>query len=285
MQTIQLELPGTKARNEGVAGLRPEAPAAPRTPVQARSLSKRFGPNLILDQLDLDIRAGEFVALLGRSGSGKTTLLRTLAGLDAITSGTLEVPQARAAVFQEPRLMPWKRAWRNVTLGLKIDQPRERARQALTEVGLEHRENAWPATLSGGEAQRVALARALVREPQLLLLDEPFAALDALTRIRMHQLILALWRQHRPSVLLVTHDVDEAVLLADRVLVLEKGRIVSDIAISQPRPRSAERPEFQRVRAQLLQLLGVETESVAAAPEPEAPTPVHTPFNFSNFSI
>lgn len=285
MQTIQLDLPGVKARNDGAAGFRPEAPVPPRTPVQARLLSKRFGPNLILDQLNLDIRAGEFVALLGRSGSGKTTLLRALAGLDRITSGTLEVPQARAAVFQEPRLMPWKRAWRNVTLGLKIDQPRERARRALAEVGLEHRENAWPSTLSGGEAQRVALARALVREPQLLLLDEPFAALDALTRIRMHQLILTLWRQHRPSVLLVTHDVDEAVLLADRVLVLEKGRIVSDIAITQPRPRSAERPEFQRIRAQLLQLLGVETDAPPPAPELPALAPVHTPFNFSNFSI
>jgi sulfonate transport system ATP-binding protein len=287
MQTIQLDLPGAgiAARNDGASSFRPEAPVPPRTPVQARLLSKHFGPNVILDQLNLDIRAGEFVALLGRSGSGKTTLLRALAGLHRITSGTLEVPQARAAVFQEPRLMPWKRAWRNVTLGLKIDQPRERARRALAEVGLDHRENAWPATLSGGEAQRVALARALVREPQLLLLDEPFAALDALTRIRMHQLILALWRQHRPSVLLVTHDVDEAVLLADRVLVLEKGRIVSDIAITQPRPRSAERPEFQRVRAQLLQLLGVETDAPAPAPEPEVQAPVHTPFNFSNFSI
>jgi sulfonate transport system ATP-binding protein len=269
MQTIQLDLPGVKTRNDGSAGLRPEAAVPPHIPVQARRLSKRFGDRVILDQLNLDIRAGEFVALLGRSGSGKTTLLRALAGLDRISSGTLEVPQARAAVFQEPRLMPWKRAWRNVTLGLKTDQPRERAHMALAEVGLEHRGDAWPATLSGGEAQRVALARALVREPQLLLLDEPFAALDALTRIRMHQLILALWRQHRPSVLLVTHDVDEAVLLADRVLVLEQGRIAADITIAQPRPRSAERPEFQRVRAQLLQLLGVELEAPAVAVEPE----------------
>lgn len=287
MQTIQLDLPGVKSRSEGARDTAAPVqlvPALPGSPVQARQLTKRFGDNTILDQLDLDIRAGEFVALLGRSGSGKTTLLRALAGLDRITSGTLDVPQARAAVFQEPRLMPWKRAWRNVTLGLDIDQPRDRARQALAEVGLAHRENAWPATLSGGEAQRVALARALVREPKLLLLDEPFAALDALTRIRMHQLILALWREHRPSVLLVTHDVDEAVLLADRVLVLEQGRIVSDITITQPRPRSAERPEFQRVRAQLLQLLGVEIEAVAEPAVP-APAPVHTPFNFSNFSI
>ena len=278
-------LSGLKPRNEA-AEARHEVPALPRSPVQARQLSKRFGANTILDNLNLDIRAGEFVALLGRSGSGKTTLLRALAGLDRISSGTLDVPQARAAVFQEPRLMPWKRAWRNVTLGLKIDQPRERARAALDEVGLAHRENAWPATLSGGEAQRVALARALVREPQLLLLDEPFAALDALTRIRMHQLILSLWRQHRPSVLLVTHDVDEAVLLADRVLVLEKGRIAADIAITQQRPRSADAPQFQKVRAQLLQLLGVEIEASAATqPEVASPTAVVTPFNFSNFSI
>ncbi len=276
-------LSGLRARSEA-AEARHDVPALPRSPVQARQLSKRFGANTILDNLDLEIRAGEFVALLGRSGSGKTTLLRALAGLDRISSGTLDVPQARAAVFQEPRLMPWKRAWRNVTLGLRIDQPRERARAALEEVGLAHRENAWPLTLSGGEAQRVALARALVREPQLLLLDEPFAALDALTRIRMHQLILTLWRQHRPSVLLVTHDVDEAVLLADRVLVLEKGRIAADIHITQQRPRSADAPQFQKVRAQLLQLLGVEVEA-PPSPEQPAPAPIITPFNFSNFSI
>jgi sulfonate transport system ATP-binding protein len=287
-----LNLPRQKAHREdaATAPTAPNVPALPRSPVQARQLSKRFGANIILDNLDLDIRAGEFVALLGRSGSGKTTLLRALAGLDRISSGTLDVPQARTAVFQEPRLMPWKRAWRNVTLGLNIDQPRERARAALEEVGLAHRENAWPATLSGGEAQRVALARALVREPQLLLLDEPFAALDALTRIRMHQLILSLWRQHRPSVLLVTHDVDEAVLLADRVLVLEEGRIAADITITQQRPRSAEAPQFQKVRAQLLQLLGVEIDAppnaAAVQPvQPEQPAAIVTPFNFSNFSI
>ncbi|MFZ6774850.1 ABC transporter ATP-binding protein [Undibacterium sp. SXout7W] len=289
MTSIQLDLLSVQPRNDGIAGYHIDVPVAPvvpvvtHTPVYARQLTKRFGNNIILDQLNLDIRAGEFVALLGRSGSGKTTLLRALAGLDRITSGTLQVPKACTAVFQEPRLMPWKRAWRNVTLGLKIDQPRERARQALAEVGLAHRENAWPGTLSGGEAQRVALARALVREPQLLLLDEPFAALDALTRIRMHQLILSLWREHRPAVLLVTHDVDEAVLLADRVLVLEQGRIVSDIAITQPRPRSAELPQFQQVRAQLLELLGVEIDTpVTTEPEPE---PIVLPFNFSNFSI
>ena len=190
--------------------------------------------------------------------------------------------------------MPWKRAWRNVVMGLHIGNARERARQALAEVGLAHRENAWPGTLSGGEAQRVALARALVREPQLLLLDEPFAALDALTRIRMHQLILSLWRVHLPAVLLVTHDVDEAVLLADRVLVLDGGRIVADIRIDQPRPRSAENHAFQKIRTQLLQLLGVELEADAVAAAAAAghkpllhlvpPSPA-APFNLSNFSI
>src|SRR5471032_3094060 len=241
--TLQLDLPGVQARGGRTARPAPVlepvpfVEPTPAAPVQARNLSKRFGANLILDQLNLDIRAGEFVALLGRSGSGKTTLLRALAGLDRITSGTLEVPQARAAVFQEPRLMRWKRAWRNVTLGMRIAEPRERARQALEEVGLAHREYAWPSTLSGGEAQRVALARALVREPQLLLLDEPFAALDALTRIRMHQLILTLWRAHSPAVLLVTHDVDEAIALADRVLVLGGGRIAAEERIDEVRPR------------------------------------------------
>ena len=282
MTTLELDRPRATAAVPRAAHEGQTASAA----VRARQVSKRFGANVILDRLDLDIRPGEFVALLGRSGSGKTTLLRALAGLDQISSGTLDVPSARAAVFQEPRLMPWKRAWRNVTLGLDISQPRERARQALQEVGLAHRENAWPATLSGGEAQRVALARALVREPQLLLLDEPFAALDALTRIRMHQLILDLWRQHKPSVLLVTHDVDEAVLLADRVLVLDQGRIAADIAITQPRPRSAQQPQFQQVRAQLLALLGVELDTLPApALEAAAAAPLASPFNFSNFSV
>ena len=285
MTTLQLELPVVSLRNSIRSDKKTDKLEPTPAPVRARKLTKRFGDNLILDQLNLDIRAGEFVALLGRSGSGKTTLLRALAGLDRLSSGTLDVPKACTAVFQEPRLMPWKRAWRNVMLGLKIDQPRQRARQALAEVGLAHRENAWPSTLSGGEAQRVALARALVREPQLLLLDEPFAALDALTRMRMHQLVLSLWAQHLPAVLLVTHDVDEAVLLADRVLVLEHGRIVADIAITQPRPRRADAPQFQQVRAQLLELLGVELDTPTTPNHNQQPQPPSAPVNFSNFSI
>lgn len=233
--------------------------------VEGRGITRRFAGQAVLDELDLDIAPGEFVALLGRSGSGKTTLLRALAGLEPIDAGRLQVPTAMAAVFQEPRLMPWKRVWRNVALGVRGEQVRQRAQAALEEVGLAHRLAAWPGTLSGGEAQRVALARALVREPQLLLLDEPFAALDALTRIRMHRLIIRLWQAHAPAVLLVTHDVDEALLLADRVLVLANGRIAEQLPIRLPRPRQAGFPGFQQLRGQLLQLLGVETEAEPAS--------------------
>jgi sulfonate transport system ATP-binding protein len=228
--------------------------------VQVRGLSRHFGGNAVLDRLDLSIAPGEFVALLGRSGSGKTTLLRTLAGLDPIETGSATLPGARAVVFQEPRLIPWKRVWRNVALGLKGSDSRRRATDALREVELGHRLDAWPATLSGGEAQRAALARALVREPSLLLLDEPFAALDALTRIRMHRLVADLWRRHRPAVLLVTHDVDEAILLADRALVLIDGRIGTELSIDLPRPRHHGQPGFAALRHRLLAALGVETE-------------------------
>jgi sulfonate transport system ATP-binding protein len=196
--------------------------------VRLRGFTRRFGEHTVIDGLDLDLAAGEFVALLGRSGGGKTTLLRTLAGLDDVAGQDVQVPSSRAVVFQDARLLPWKKVWRNVALGLKGRDVRQRAEKALREVGLGHRLDAWPLTLSGGEAQRVALARALVREPQLLLLDEPFAALDALTRVKMHALVLDLWRVHRPAVLMVTHDVDEAVALADRILVLDAGRIVAE---------------------------------------------------------
>ncbi|ACO78356.1 aliphatic sulfonates ABC transporter, ATP binding component [Azotobacter vinelandii CA] len=231
-----------------------------RPAVRLQQIVRQFGGNRVIDNLDLDIAPGEFVALLGASGSGKTTLLRALAGLDEVDGGRLEVPEARAAVFQEPRLMPWKRTWKNVTLGLRAGDARQRAIQALTEVGLAHRLEAYPGTLSGGEAQRVALARGLVREPELLLLDEPFAALDALTRIRMHRLIIELWQTHKPAVLLVTHDVDEAILLADRIIVLKDGRIAREIRVALERPRDNGQQGFNAIRAQLLGLLGVAVE-------------------------
>jgi sulfonate transport system ATP-binding protein len=161
-------------------------------------------------------------------------------------------------VFQEPRLLPWKKVWRNVSLGLRSGDTRARARAALEELGLAHRLDAWPLTLSGGEAQRVALARALVREPKLMLLDEPFAALDALTRLRMQALVGKLWQTHDLTVLLVTHDVDEALLLADRAVVLIDGRIGADIAIPLDRPRHHSHPDFIRLRQQLLGTLGVD---------------------------
>lgn len=242
----------------------------PLDPVQLHHVVRQFGQQRVIDDLDLSLAAGEFVALLGASGSGKTTLLRSLAGLDSIDTGHLRVPKARAAVFQEPRLMPWKRAWKNVVLGLHLDNAKGRAIEALTEVGLAHRLNAYPATLSGGEAQRVALARALVREPELLLLDEPFAALDALTRIRMHELIIQLWRKYNPAVLLVTHDVDEAILLADRVIVLAEGKIAQQVHINLPRARHGGQAGFQAIRAQLLALLGVEPHAQAAPQQAQA---------------
>jgi sulfonate transport system ATP-binding protein len=225
--------------------------------VRVRGLERSFGSSTILCGLDVEIAPGEFVALLGRSGSGKTTLLRTLAGLDTPTAGTLAVPNRRAVVFQDARLLPWKRVWENVALGLPRARARRLAEDALGEVGLTERREAWPATLSGGEAQRVALARALVREPQLLLLDEPFASLDALTRLKMHVLVNDLWRKHRPAVLLVTHDVDEALLLADRALVLEGGAIGYATPIELPRPREPAQPCFALRRHALLGALGL----------------------------
>lgn len=227
--------------------------------VKLNTLRKAFGERVVLDDIDLEVRRGEFVALLGASGSGKTTLLRLLAGLDRPDSGEVLVPRARTVVFQEPRLIPSQRVLGNVTVGLpRGAQTREAATQALAEVGLAGHAKAWPVTLSGGEAQRVALARALVRSPELLLLDEPFAALDALTRIRMQTLVGDLCARHRPAVVLVTHDVDEALLLADRIVVLREGRFIRDERIALERPRRSDHPTFAAERQDLLSALGVE---------------------------
>lgn len=230
--------------------------------VRVRALRRGFGDRIVLRGLDLDIARGEFVALLGRSGSGKSTLLRALGELDhdVAGDGELTVPPERSVVFQDSRLLPWIRVLDNVTLGLSGPGAAQRGRDALAEVGLAGREKAWPRELSGGEQQRVALARSLVREPALLLADEPFGALDALTRIRMHGLLQDLCARHRPAVLLVTHDVDEAVLLADRVLVLDEGRIAVDLSIEQTRPRPHGDPAVAHYREQLLTALGVSTE-------------------------
>jgi sulfonate transport system ATP-binding protein len=229
--------------------------------VSIRGLRKAFGARTVLDGIDLEIAPGEFVALLGRSGCGKSTLLRILAGLDRDVEGETQVPGTVSIAFQQPRLLPWRKVWRNISLGLHKPDGRGIALKALAEVRLTDHADAWPLTLSGGEAQRVSLARALVREPDVLLLDEPFGALDALTRLAMHHLVEDLWTRHRPAVLLVTHDVDEALLLADRILVLDEGRIVATHHVDLPRPRRRAAVVEQRTR--VLADLGVDVEEAA----------------------
>jgi sulfonate transport system ATP-binding protein len=248
----------------------------PDLAVHVRGLTRRFGERRIIRQLDLDIRAGEFVALVGRSGCGKSTLLRVLADLDHEIEGRVEVPMRRAVAFQAPRLMPWKRVWRNVALALPGRPDRARALAALDEVGLSHRAEVWPKVLSGGEAQRASLARALIREPELLLLDEPFGALDALTRIKAQQLVAELWQRHRCAVLLVTHDVEEALLLADRVLVMDEGVIAHELTVPLPRPRDLDDAGFAVLRSLLLGWLGVARQGGGAGEGLAKAVPVAT---------
>ncbi|MEU7042176.1 ABC transporter ATP-binding protein [Streptomyces varsoviensis] len=249
----------------------PVTPSARIGPAAVRvsGLTRSFGNRAVIDHLELSMGQGEFVALLGRSGCGKSTLLRVLAGLDREIEGEVFVPRRRAVAFQAPRLMPWKRVWRNVLLGLPGRPARARAEEALREVGLGHRTDAWPATLSGGEAQRASLARALVRAPDLLLLDEPFGALDALTRITAQRLVAELWQRRGCAVLLVTHDVEEALLLADRVLVMDRGVIAYERTVGLERPRDLAGPGFAALRAELLERLGVEGAGEGARDTPE----------------
>ncbi|MFN6543644.1 ABC transporter ATP-binding protein [Mycolicibacterium nivoides] len=235
------------------------------TVVDVHGLTRAFGDQQVLEDLELQIEDGEFVAMLGRSGSGKSTLLRVLAGLDGQVTGSVRVPRSRAVVFQNPRLLPWRRALANVTFALPDagpDAPSRiaRGRSALDEVGLTEKTKAWPLSLSGGEAQRVSLARALVREPDLLLLDEPFGALDALTRLKMYGLLHELWSRRHMAVLHVTHDVDEAILLADRVVVLSGGRVSLDRRVELPFPRTRSDDGFDDLRRALLAELGVREE-------------------------
>ena len=240
----------------------PPRPAAGGAAVRVRGLHRGFSRSGgVLNGLDLDIAPGEFVALIGRSGTGKSTLLRALAGLDRDVAGhgEVRVPDAVSVVFQDSRLLPWKRILDNVVFGLRGRDAAGRGRQALAEVGLAGRERAWPHELSGGEQQRAALARSLVREPQLLLADEPCGALDALTRIRMHALLRKLCEAHTPAVLLVTHDVDEAIVLADRVILLDGGVVRADVRVHLPH-RSPADPEFAKLRTVLLDQLGVHEE-------------------------
>lgn len=205
-------------------------------------LSKSFGDREVLRNIELEIAAGEFVALIGPSGGGKTTVLRIIAGIEEPTAGNIIVrkpdggPATVRVMFQEDRLLPWQPVIENVTLGLP-KKDRHRAQRFLEAVGLGDRGDDWPTVLSGGQKQRVSLARALTHQPDLLLLDEPFGALDALTRAGMQQLLEELWRNDQRTVLLITHDVEEALLLADRVIVLQDGRLVNDLRVPLERPR------------------------------------------------
>ncbi|MEU7428251.1 ABC transporter ATP-binding protein [Streptomyces sp. NPDC040750] len=228
-----------------------------RTGAVVEQVVRRFGDRIVLDHLDLTIADEELVILLGPSGCGKSTLLRLLAGLDRPDAGRVEVPAKRAIVFQADRLLPWQRVLRNVTLGLHGADAEQRARDVLAEVGLAGREKAWPKELSGGEAQRVALARALVSEPQLVLLDEPFAALDAITRLRMHDLVRGLRTRHHAAMLLVTHDVDEAIALADRIVVMSDGRIGASHEVHLSAPEREASTAREDLRTRLLQDLGL----------------------------
>jgi sulfonate transport system ATP-binding protein len=232
--------------------------------VVVQGLKRAYGPRTVIQNLDLRIERGEFVVLLGESGCGKTTLLRALAGLDPIDGGRIEGPSRPAVVFQEHRLLPWEPLWRNVALGLQQNDNRARASAALTEVGLGDRLDDWPRNLSGGQAQRVALARALVQQPRLLLLDEPFAALDALTRIKMQSLVKQLVAKHRPGVLLVTHDVDEAIVLGDRAMVMRDGAIACQFAVSSAARAQRSHPDAIALRDRLLSELGVGEGQMAA---------------------
>ncbi|HUB47818.1 MAG TPA: ATP-binding cassette domain-containing protein [Acetobacteraceae bacterium] len=213
-----------------------------------RDVGKSFGAHRVLEGITLDIEAGEFIAIVGRSGCGKSTLLRLLSGLDTTTAGSIAVDRmtdgwrdAVRLMFQEPRLLPWQHVIKNVEVGLsgvlsRVER-RGAAEQALAGVGLHGRGRDWPMLLSGGQKQRVALARALVSHPRLLLLDEPLGALDALTRIEMQTLIEQVWQEKGFTAIVVTHDVAEAVTLADRILLLEDGAVAMDLCVDLPRPR------------------------------------------------
>ena len=228
-------------------------------PLVLRDLSKRFGAREVLRNTQLRVEPGQFIAIVGRSGCGKSTLLRLVAGLETASAGSITVNDKLLTglsddtriMFQDARLLPWKRVIDNVALGLPKDR-RADALKVLDQVGLADRANDWPARLSGGQRQRVSLARALVHKPRLLLLDEPLGALDALTRIEMHRLIEDLWRASGFTALLVTHDVQEAVALADRVILIEEGGIALDEVINLPRPRSQGDAAFAALEKRIL---------------------------------
>lgn len=235
--------------------------------VTVEHLRRSFDAKQVLRDVSFQVPAGQFVAIVGRSGCGKSTLLRLIAGLDRPTGGRVWFGDAAAAspsravrmMFQEPRLLPWSRVLSNVEVGLSdlrgSAEGRASALAALGEVGLQDRRDDWPAVLSGGQKQRVALARALVSRPRVLAFDEPLGALDALTRISMQRLLARVWRDQGFTAILVTHDVAEAVTLADRVLMIEDGEIALDLAVDLPRPRERGAAEVAALEGAILRQL------------------------------
>jgi sulfonate transport system ATP-binding protein len=247
-------------------------------PLLVRELRKRYGDLPVLGGIDLEIAPGEIVAVVGPSGCGKSTLLRLAAGLDTRYHGEIRVGDelvcgphpAVGLVFQEPRLFPWLDVQSNVAFGLRergAAHQQERVREALDAVDLSAFAAALPKELSGGMAQRVALARSLVTEPQVLLLDEPFSSLDAFTRMRLQDHLLAAWARYRPTLVLVTHDLDEAVYLADRVFVLGErpGRVIDVIPVLPSRPRDRRDPALAALRVALLEAVHLERASRTVA--------------------
>ncbi|HTO29786.1 MAG TPA: ABC transporter ATP-binding protein [Pararhizobium sp.] len=249
---------------------------ARRGEVSIRHLSKSYSLNgsalQVLKDISLHVRPGESLAIVGASGSGKTTLLRVLAGLEEADAGTVLVDgktvkgvgAERAVIFQEPRLLPWLTVLDNVAFGLETgglsrEQARSRARHYVRLVGLQPFETAYPRQLSGGMAQRVGIARALAVQPEILLLDEPLGALDAMTKIEMQQELARIWQEEDVTTILVTHDLEEAIYLADRILILPRGKGGEPrlIPIDLPRPRDRSSPEFVRHREELLKLFGL----------------------------
>ncbi|HEY0256178.1 MAG TPA: ATP-binding cassette domain-containing protein [Candidatus Methylacidiphilales bacterium] len=228
--------------------------------LQIRNLKKAFGEKKVLKGIDLEVAPGEFAVVVGRSGCGKSTLLRLIAGLDRATHGQITLdgspvhgidPRLRI-VFQDARLLPWKRVSDNVTLGRRDPGHAREARTILEHVGLADRAQDWPSVLSGGQRQRVSLARALITRPDLLLFDEPLGALDALTRLEMQDLLERLWLEERFTALLITHDVEEAVALADRVVLIEDGEVTLNLTVDLPRPRDRDSAPFAAIKNEVL---------------------------------
>jgi sulfonate transport system ATP-binding protein len=243
--------------------------------IAIRNVSRSFGAKRVLAGLSLTVAAGESLAIVGRSGCGKSTLLRLIAGLDAPSSGAIgfgtdahdRIAGDVRVMFQEPRLLPWASVAENVAIGLgdagDAAWRLSEARSALAAVGLADRAAEWPHVLSGGQKQRVALARALLSGPGVLALDEPLGALDALTRIEMQSLLESVWQERRFTQVLVTHDVGEAIALADRVVLIEDGQITLDLAIDLPRPRSRASAAFAALEGAVLERLLTRRESIA----------------------